>query len=292
MSNPPPDQEPDREIVYVNGQFTTAGEAMISIFDRGFLFADGVYEVCSVLGGKLVDNEAHLQRLQRSLAGLAIAMPQADIPALQRTLVARNALEEGIVYLQVTRGVAKRDFNFPKGATPSLIMFTQIKSILDNPAARTGLKIISLDDIRWKRRDLKTISLLAQSLAKETAASRGADDAWMVEDGYVTEGSSNNTFIITPEGVIITRHLGNEILHGITRKVILHLAGEENLVVEERAFTLAEAYRAKEAFITSAASFVLPVVSIDGHKIGDGMPGALTQNLRRRYIEFALDTAC
>ncbi|WP_417433429.1 D-amino-acid transaminase [Kiloniella sp.] len=276
--------------VYVNGSFLPEEDATISVFDRGFLFADGVYEVSTVLEGRLIDNEAHLVRLQRSLDELQMTSPVSmdDIVTIQNQLIKQNGLKEGGLYLQITRGAADRDFAFPKDATPSLVMFTQEKNLLNSPAAERGLSVISVEDIRWQRRDIKTVGLLAPALAKQAAVVAGADDAWMYEDGFVTEGSSNNAYIISKEGKIITRHLGNEILHGITRRSVLELANEADMEVEERPFTLDEVRNAAEAFVTSATTFVTPVVSLDGEKIGDGKPGALTKRLRQLYIEQAL----
>lgn len=288
---------PDR-VVYVNGDYLSAESAKISVFDRGFLFADGVYEVSSVLEGKLIDNAAHMARLRRSMAALSLPSPASDdaILAIQREIIARNGIEEGVVYLQITRGAADRDFNWPAEAAPSLVIFGQAKPIIANPAAERGLAVALLPDLRWKRRDIKTVALLPASWAKAQAAALGMDDAWMVEAGpdgrdYVTEGSSNNAFIVTGNGRIVTRHLGDEILHGITRRAVLSLAQEADIEVEERAFTPEEAKKAREAFISSASSFVLPVVKIDGALIGDGRPGPITTRLRRRYIETALREA-
>lgn len=275
--------------VYVNGEFMEASDAKISIFDRGFLFADGVYEVSSVLAGKLIDNDAHLARLNRSLRELKMESPadRDEIVAIQRELVARNDLEEGIVYIQVTRGAADRDFPFPDNVAPSLVMFTQPKHIRNNPAAEKGISVITVPDIRWLRRDIKTVGLLPACMAKQAALDSGADDAWMVEDGYVTEGSSNNAFILTTDDTIVTRELSNAILHGITRRAVLRLTEEENLKIEERRFTPEEAYQAVEAFSTSASIFVMPVVKIDGHILGNGVPGPVTSKLRKLYFEMA-----
>ena len=275
--------------VYVNGEYLPEDQARVSVFDRGFLFADGVYEVSSVVDGKLVDNAAHLQRLKRSLAEIGLNAPASDaeIEAIQRQMVARNALTEGIVYLQVTRGAADRDFAYPKETRPSLVMFTQVKHVVDNPPAARGIAVITLPDIRWRRRDIKTIGLLPASMAKQAAVEAGADDAWMVEDGLVTEGSSNNAFIITMDGVIVTRDLSNSILHGITRRAVLAIAVREGLGIEERAFTPDEAYGAAEAFVTSASTFVMPVVRIDDHILGNGAPGPITNKLRALYIQLA-----
>ena len=276
-------------IVYVNGEYLPEEAAKISVFDRGFLFADAVYEVTSVLEGHLVDNRGHLARLRRSLDALRIPMPLAEgeIEAVQRTLIERNRLRNGIVYLQVTRGAADRDFPYPREATPSLVMFTQARPLIDVPAARDGIKVISVPDIRWARRDIKTVGLLAQVMAKQKALDAGVHDAWLVQDGKVTEGSSNNAYIVNADGRIVTRRLGNEILHGVTRATVLDLSQQSNIVVEERAFTLEEAYAAREAFVTSASIFVLPVVEIDGRRIGDGAPGPIARRLRTLYIEAA-----
>ena len=263
------------------------------MFDRGFLFADAVYEVSAVLEGKLIDNDAHLKRLRRSLSELNITLPNSDeeIVRVQRELIARNKLIEGLVYLQATRGAAERDFPFPKDVTPGLVMFSQAKNIRHAPQATEGIAVISIPDIRWKRRDIKTVGLLAQVLAKQSALDNGATDAWMVEDGFVTEGSSNNAFILDTDGKLITRHLGNEILPGITRASVLELVEKENIIFEERPFTLDEAFNAKEAFITSASTFVWPVIKIDGKNIGDGRPGSLAAKLREYYISNSLARA-
>lgn len=280
-------------IVYVNGEYVPEAEARISVFDRGFLFADGVYEVSSVLRGGLVDNRGHLARLHRSLNELDMAVPASDaeIEAIQRTLIERNGVDEGLVYLQITRGAADRDFAYPEGARPSLVMFTQQKNVVDSPQAQTGIAVISVEDIRWRRRDIKTVGLLAASMAKMQAKRAGADDAWLVEEGHVTEGSSNNAFIVDADGTLVTRQLGNQILAGITRKAVLRLAEEQRIGIEERPFSVDEAYRASEAFITSATTFVMPVVSIDGRTVGDGRPGRLSRRLRELYIQMALDSA-
>ncbi|NRA30229.1 MAG: D-amino-acid transaminase [Parvularculaceae bacterium] len=276
-------------IFYVNGSFVPESEAKISVLDRGFLFADGVYEVSAVIDGQLIDNAAHLARLERSLQELDMQAPCSpeEIERIQQRLITENKLVEGVIYLQVTRGAADRDFGFPEHAEPSLVMFTQVKRIVDNPVMDKGIRVISVEDIRWKRRDIKTVGLLAPVLAKQEAKTRGADDAWMVEDGFVTEGSSNNAFIVTAEGTIVTRRLGNEILHGITRHVVLELAAKNDLKVEERNFTIEEAQSAEEAFVTSASLFVMPVVEIDGKRLGTGEPGPLVRQLRDLYLAFA-----
>lgn len=278
-------------IVYVNGEYLPEEQGRVSIFDRGFLFADGVYEVSAVLKGRLIDNRAHLSRLHRSLNELNIPQPvnDDDIVAAQQQLIERNRLREGLVYLQITRGPADRDFAFPARPEPTLVMFTQEHALIESPMAERGMKIHTVEDIRWKRRDIKTVGLLAPSMAKQAALDAGADDAWMVEDGYVTEGTSNNAFIVTTDGTIRTRQLSNLILHGITRAAVMRLAGRESLSIEEGAFTPDEAYQAREAFITSATAFATPVVDIDGHRIGDGRPGPVTRRLRQLYIETALE---
>ncbi len=277
-------------IVYVNGEYVPEEEAKISVFDRGFLFSDGVYEVSSVLRGRLIDNPAHLARLHRSLAALEMGSPVSDqqIQAIQQTLIERNRLDEGLVYLQITRGAADRDFAYPAGVTPTLVMFTQAKSILDNPLTEKGITVITTEDIRWRRRDIKAVGLLAPCIAKMAAKKAGADDAWMVEGGLITEGTSNNAYIITTDGTLVTRQLSADILSGVTRSALLQIAREDGLKVEERPFTPQEAYAAAEAFISSATTFVLPVTAIDQHRIGDGRPGAVSQRLRRRYIETVL----
>jgi D-alanine transaminase len=279
-------------IVYVNGDYLPEVDAKISVFDRGFLMADGVYEVTSVLDGKLVDFDGHVKRLMRSLRELDMKAPctEEELLEIHRELVKRNAVTEGLVYLQVTRGVAERDFAYPKDAKPTLVMFTQTKALIDNPVAKQGVKVISIDDIRWGRRDIKTVQLLYPSMGKMMAKAAGADDAWMVEDGKVTEGTSNNAYIVK-NGKIITRQLSQEILHGITRAAVLRFAREAQMDVEERAFTIDEAKAADEAFFTSASAFVMPVVEIDGVTLGDGKPGPVTMRLREIYLEEARKAA-
>ena len=280
-------------ICYVNGQYVPESEAHVSIFDRGFLLGDGVYEVSAVLDRGLVDNPAHLARLERSLTEMGMSSPVSmeEIARTQKELIARNGLEEGVVYLQITRGCADRDFAYPSEPKPTLVMFTQSKSIVRNPLARHGIQVITVPEMRWKRRDIKTIGLLAASMAKQAALDAGCDDAWMVEDGLVTEGTANNACIVTGDGVVVTRHLGNEILHGVTRASVLRLSREHDVAVEERAFSVEEAMEAAEAFLTSASLFVLPVVGIDARTIGDGSPGPITRRLQEIYIESARATA-
>ncbi len=274
-------------IVYVNGEYLPEEEAKVSVFDRGFLFADGVYEVTTVLGGKLVDFDGHAKRLWRSMAELEMTPPctEEELLAIHRALIEKNGLEEGMIYLQVTRGAADRDFAYPaEGTAPTLVLFHQEKAIAESPAAGKGMRVISIPDARWGRRDIKTVQLLYPSMGKMMAKKAGADDAWMVEEGEVTEGTSNNAYIVK-DGVIVTRQLGTEILHGITRAAVLRFAREAQMKVEERPFTIEEAQGADEAFITSASAFVMPVVEIDGVKLGAGTPGPVATRLREIYIE-------
>jgi len=281
-----------KNVVYLNGDYVLAPAARISVFDRGFLNADAVYEVIGVLRGRLVDSDAHLARLDRSMRELSIPRPMGDAEfrtaALE--LLTRNRLDEGIVYCQVSRGPAARDLAYPTEASPTVVMFTQPKSIIANPKATTGIRVISLPDLRWRRRDIKTVSPLAASMARQQALEAGVDDAWLVENGLVTEGCSSNAFIVTTDGVLITRPLDHDVLHGITRRAILSMSQRNGLTIEERAFSLQEAYCASEAFSTSASSFVLPVIEIDGRPIGSGRAGMTTNRLRELYIEFALES--
>ena len=281
--------------VYVNGDYLLEGEARVSVFDRGFLMADAVYEVTSVIDGRLIDFAGHMARLRRSLAELDMAEPasEEELLAIHRELVARNGVTLGMVYLQVTRGAPpERDFAFPDAATPpTLVLFTQAKpGLIDNPLAGTGMSIVSIPDQRWARRDIKTVQLLWPSMGKMIAKRAGADDAWMVEDGMVTEGTSNNAYIVQGN-TIVTRQLGPEILSGITRAAVLRCAADLQMRVEERPFTLAEAQAADEAFITSASTFVMPVVRIDGQAVGAGRPGPVAARLRAIYVEEGRRTA-
>lgn len=281
--------------VYVNGDYLPEGDAKVSIFDRGFVMADGVYEVVSVLDGKLIDFPGHQARLNRSLNALEIGNPMADEDylAMFRELVARNDIGDGMIYLQVTRGnPGDRDFAYPPKDTPqTVVAFTQSKPGLgDNPAFKTGWRVITVPDERWGRRDIKTVQLLYPSMAKMAAKAQGADDAWLVEDGKVTEGTSNNAYIVKGN-TIVTRELSHDILHGITRAAVLRLAREAQMQVEERGFTPAEVADADEAFVTSASSFVMPVVEIDGTKIGAGTPGPVAARLREIYLDEMRKTA-
>ena len=276
--------------VYVNGEYLPEDQAKVSIFDRGFLMADGVYEVTSVLDGKLIAFDGHAERLTRSMNELDMRAPATteELLEIHRELVRLNEIKDGLIYLQVTRGSdGDRDFAFPDPDTtaPSLVLFTQAKpGLADNPAARDGIRVISIEDIRWGRRDIKTVQLLYPSMGKMMAKKAGCDDAWMVEDGFVTEGTSNNAYIVMGNK-IITRALSNDILHGITRAAVLRFAKEAQMVVEERNFTIEEAQQADEAFTTSASAFVMPVVEIDGIVLGDGTPGKVAPRLREIYLD-------
>jgi D-alanine transaminase len=276
-------------IVYVNGSFVPFEQATIPLMDRGFLFADGIYEVSAVINGQLIDNEPHLARLDRSLKEIRIANPYstAEWIRLEEEIVARNGLAEGLVYMQVTRGAAEREFVFPKDATPTVVMFTQPKNMIASPLAETGAAVITVPDLRWNRRDIKSIGLLAQVLAKQAAAEAGVAEAWMVEDGLITEGGSSTAFILTNDRKVVTRPLSTAVLPGITRLSVMRLAKENGLTIEERAFSVEEALSAAEAFLTSASSLVMPVVAIDGKRVADGKPGPMTRRLRRVYLDMA-----
>lgn len=278
--------------VYINGEYVPEEEARVSVFDRGFIFGDGVYEVIPVFLGKLVDKQYFVERLDRSLSELSIAWPCSTEHYLEvmRELIDRNGLQEGVVYSQVTRGVADRDFPFPPNATPSFMAFTSVMALLNNPAAQTGIKVVTTPDLRWKRRDIKSINLLGQVLAKQDAVSRGGKEGWMMEDGFITEGVSSSAYIVK-DGVIITRPLSNAILPGIRRRTLLELAEKEAIGIEERLFTLKEALEADEAFISSATTMALGVVDIDGNQIGDGTPGPITMKVRELYSNRVLEEA-
>ena len=276
--------------VYVNGEFIAEQDAKVSIFDRAFLFADSVYEVTSVLNGKLVDFDNHIKRLKKSMKELDFAptINEEEFLSFHRKLVELNEVKEGIVYLQVSRGIAERDFAFPDSKTElTVTAFTQKKDLIDNPSVNNGISIITVDDLRWKRCDIKTIQLLYPSMAKTEAMKQGADDAWMVQNGYVMEGSSNNAWIIKGKN-IYTREADNLILKGITREAVINVAKLLKYKVIAKQFTVTEAENADEAFITSATTFVTGVVKINGSKLSSGKPGIFTKALREAYIEQAL----
>jgi D-alanine transaminase len=279
-------------IVYVNGEYLPEEEAKISVFDRGFVFGDGVYEVVPVIAGHVVDKQYFLERLDRSLGELSISWPctKQDYLEVMQQLVRRNELREGTVYSQVTRGVADRVFSFPADTPTTLVAFTSAMELLDNPAAETGIPVVTTEDLRWKRRDIKSVNLLAQVLAKQDAVSRGAQEGWMVEDGFVTEGVTSTAYIVK-DGTVITRPLSNLILPGIRRRTLIEIAEKADIEIDQRAFTVAEALQADEAFISSATTITLAVVSIDGHDIGDGQPGPITMRLRELYKNRILDEA-
>lgn len=275
--------------VYVNGRYVPENEASVSIFDRGFLFADGIYEVTAVLDGRLVDFERHCDRLERCLGELQITsgMDRAALKKLHEELVERNSLQDGMVYLQVTRGAADRDFTFPEGVDATVVAFTQKKELRNPDMARTGVKVVTVPEIRWARRDIKSVALLAQVLGKQAAKEQGAFEGWMVEDGKITEGTSSTAFIVNEDGKLVTRELSTSVLPGVTRLAIIDLLAELDLELEERAFTPEEAYAAQEAFVTSASTLVAPVVEIDGRRIGGGQPGPIARRLRELYVEKA-----
>ncbi len=276
-------------IAYVNGHYLPEDQAKVSIFDRGFLFADGVYEVTPVVNGKLVDHDAHNERLERSLRELQMAWPcsRQELTTVHTELIAKNNLKEGIIYMQVTRGVADRMFNFPKDIKSSLVAFPQVMNLVDNPNAKTGVKVVTTPDIRWLRRDIKSIMLLAPVLGKQDAYEKGAAEGWMVEDGYITEGTSSNAYIVVGNK-IITRPLSNRILAGCTRRALFRMASEHGVEIEERLFTPEEAYKADEAFLTSASQFVMPITEIDGHRIGGGQVGPVVRKMRELFLEEAM----
>jgi D-alanine transaminase len=276
-------------IVYVNGDYLPEGEAKVSVFDRAFLFGDAVYEVTAVLDGRLVDLEPHLARLDRSLKEIGLTPPLGHeaLRGLHAELIERNGLQEGIVYLEITRGAAERDFAYPEGAVPNVVAFTQRRPLINNPYAVSGVKIVTIPDLRWKRRDIKSTSMLAQAMGKQEAKLKGAYEAWMVEDGLVTEGTSSSAFILDAQGVIRTQPLGRHILPGVTRRAVLRLAALQGVNLEERPFSVADALSAREAFMTAASAFVLPVVEIDGVPIGGERPGQMARAFRDLYIEEA-----
>lgn len=279
--------------VYINGEFKKEDEAKVSIFDRGLLFSDSVYEVTSVINSKLIDFKYHVERLDRSMNELKFKtlIDHDEILAFHRKLIELNNLKEGMIYTQVTRGVVDRSFDMPKQAIkPTVLAFTQEKKILESDTAKNGIKVMTLEDMRWKRNDIKTTQLLYASMAKSEATAKGFDDAWMLRQGYVTEGSSNNVWIIRSKN-IMTRQSDNLILSGITRAVVLECAKKLNYEVITKNFTKVDAESADEAFMTSATGLITPVIKINSSQIGDGKPGNFTKSLRAEYIKRALEIA-
>jgi D-alanine transaminase len=277
---------------YVNGRYLRFRDAMVHVEDRGYQFADSVYEVCEVRGGRLIDERRHLDRLQRSLEALRIRMPmsRAALSVVLHEVVARNRIGYGIVYLQLSRGVARRDHAFPSPeVSPGVVVTARRLDMRRSEAlAAAGIAVVSVPDIRWSRVDIKTVGLLANVLARQDAIERGARDAWFVDaGGFVREATSANAWIVTPAGALVTRQADQAILRGITRTVLFEVIAAQGLRVEERAFTLEEAFAAREAFITSASQIVLPVVRIDGRPIGNGKPGPLATALRRQFHSHA-----
>jgi len=274
---------------YVNGRYLPHNQAAVHIEDRGYQFADGVYEVVPVVATRQVDQGPHLDRLERSLAELRIAMPisRRALELVSRELSRRNDLRDGLIYIQVTRGVAPRNHSFPGRARPALVMTTKRIGFAGQSKFEDGVAVITVSDLRWARRDIKTINLLPNCLAKQAASEAGAYEALQVDDeGNVTEGTSSNAWIVARDGKLVTRHLSNDILHGVTRRTILAIAAEEGVAFEERPFTVQEAVGAREAFVTSATSFVTPVVEIDGGRVGGGKPGPLTRRLLSWYRDY------
>ena len=278
--------------VYLDGEYLPADQAKISIFDRAVNFGDAIYDVAGVLDGRLVDFEHHMQRYFNSLAELSIESPleQQQILQVFRRLVELNGIDEGLVYMQVSRGVAERDFVWPEGLRPTVFAFTQVKAAEENAAARTGVTLASTQDIRWARRDIKSVNLLGQVLAKQAAHDAGAYEALLIDaEGYITECGSTSFFMVRGDE-ILTRPLSNDILPGVTRRAIVALCEDRGLGLRETRFTLDDALAADEAFISGASSYMLPVVEIDGQPIGAGKPGELTLRLREIYLEHARAT--
>jgi len=275
-------------VCWLNGAFLAEDQAHVSIFDRGLLFGDGVYEVAAVLQGRLMDGDRHLVRLARSLheIGMESTQSTAEWLDIMQTLVTRNGITEGLVYLQVTRGVAERDFPFPAVVTPTLFAYARPKRLSDDPNAR-GVRVITVPDWRWARRDIKSTSMLAQVLAKQTAKSAGAFEAMMHERGLVTEGGSSTLWMVR-DGIVFTRPLSDDLLAGITRDVVLELGATLGIPMRERAYTVAQALAADECFLTSATNFVVPITQVDEVTIGTGACGPVTQRLRTAYLTRAM----
>ena len=279
--------------VYINGEFKKEDEAKVSIFDRGLLFSDSVYEVTSVINSKLIDFKHHVERLDRSMNELKFKtlIDHDEILAFHRKLIDLNNLKEGMIYTQVTRGVVDRSFDMPKQAIkPTVLAFTQEKKILESDSAKNGIKVMTLEDMRWKRNDIKTTQLLYASMAKSEATAKGFDDAWMLRQEYITEGSSNNVWIIRSKN-IMTRQSDNLILSGITRAVVLECAKKLDYEVITKNFTKVDAESADEAFMSSSTGLITPVIKINSSQIGDGKPGNFTKSLRAEYIKRALEIA-
>ncbi len=278
-------------IAYVNGRYLPRASACVSVEDRGFQFADGVYEVCEVRAGRLVDERRHMARLERSLNELRIAQPMtlAALGVVLRETVRRNRVRDGIVYVQITRGAARRDFPFPANTKPTLVVTARSNDAARlNQLAAEGIAVVTVPDIRWGRVDIKSVALLPNVLAKQHARDEGAREAWLVDKGgRITEGASSTAWIVASDGKLVTHPLGSDILPGITRSVVIEAIKAQGLAFEERAFTVDEVYMAREAFITSASQIVLPVVRIDGRPIGNGAPGLITTSLRRDYHRYA-----
>ena len=273
--------------VYVNGKYFDKNDAVVSVFDRGFLFADSVYEVTAVINGFLVDWKAHFSRLKNSLKeiNLNFNIQEKEIFSIQKNLIEKNKIKEGLVYIQVTRGIGERDFNFSETQfKPTIVIFTQEKKILNTDRAKEGIKIVTLEEKRWKRRDIKTTQLLASSMAKSEASKIGKDDCWFIENGFITEGSSSNAFIINDNNEVITRELSHNLLGGITRSSLLHFCKKNNMKFRESKFTESEAKNANEAFITSATNFVVPIIEIDGDKVGKGVVGSHVKKFQKLYL--------
>ena len=274
---------------YVNGRYVPHGDAAVHIEDRGFQFADGVYEVVPIVNSRMVDAGPHLDRLERSLSELTIAMPLSRkvLELVMDELIARNGVNEGLIYMQVTRGVSPRDHKFPSGVRPSIVMTTKRVRFLTQKKLSDGVKVITIPDIRWTRCDIKTVALLPNCMGKTEAAATGAYEAWQVDgDGMVTEGTSSNAWIVTHDDKLVTRPAGHEILRGVTRQTLLRIAAEAGLTFEERPFSVEEAKSARETFLSSATSFVTPVVELDEVTIGDGTPGPLSRRLQGWYLDY------
>jgi D-alanine transaminase len=282
-------------IAYVNGRYLPRAAAKVSIDDRALYFGDGVYEVCEVSGGRLIDEPRHMARLTRSLEATRIGWPvtRDALSKILREIIARNRVANGIVYLQISRGVARRDHGFPPNSAPPRLTVTA-KSLdprVNEAKAARGVKVITLPDERWARPDIKSLQLLPNVLAKQRAREAGAEEAWFVDaENFVTEGSSTNAWIVTGAGVLVTRPADHSILHGVTRATLIDVAARQNVTLEIRLFSLVEAFGAKEAFFSSASTVAMPVIEIDGRTIGDGRPGALTLALRRRFHEVAVES--